>query len=1242
MPFPTGEKATLQTIDLSNEAIVKLLTPYSNKNITAKQAKIGVAEQRRKYDNSVYIFKQILKEVNDPNGAFSIDGAGGFSKLKVNTVDLTEIDNQIELATTEEEKVTLIQQREELVKRGVKQAERLAEILQFYDDNGIIDIRNIIEEDGSSKTNSEIDSNLFESLIELIDDYNDYINSKSLSQEDKVLMAKNSVMDGMYQTSARPENLIESQTSVDETTKPFKDKSEEAASAKDLKTFTPGNVENKIRAIVINQVGKEGIGICAVGTKSFSAWTAYCNHLLNRGNSLQQKNILINNTANGLNAFGNIRTLANVHAKDLSTVVDEDVLRAVLQVNQDKDAIIDISALLSLATDNAKELCLGKLNAGTKTIGMYIYGLSVGIPFNTIATLLMSPMGLTLKELLEGNVFNKQQNGFNTISSALNYLMIGPSKIFSKIYSDGFRQKITNDLFESLNNRFGSLMSIPGKSIHDAIARLAHNTTINLMDKVNWTKTQYKDAQILKEYLAIINSETAKDQDKEIAKNNYKDALQHNQILDQIINYFYQVDTIYDPETAKIKELANKQAGGNPNVPLQLRMLETLAGGADEMKTFGSILSSNNGVKTKLGEAMTFMRKLRQLVSNRHQANYERRVREWYMEPIYNNTQEGVQKGKRKDSAGGELAYPQSQSNNKWDLDFIKFMTDDDYALKQIQSYEKEKHSVNILDVIYNVPHFKGYLTGVALDYAGKKSVSAKYRAIEQLGDEGIKLLKATTSKDIESIYNKVNDLVGDKIRRKWMISKGLTFTVEPGQYFFTKNQEMIPATEPTTMFLGTDEGDATFKLWMENYVFPKITRGYNYDGSISHTLNSNMFIGDLQQVTTDRTPLHVTTNMYTLGINMMPRDDNERAILNGYRNSFNKLYYNSTKVQNKYTYQQLLWLYNQIVTLGKPGQNNLTSIFDDFVVKDELVKDYYNYVNDYDENGSIVYGMDVTKNELIRWIAPIRSAYSSNLEFIYTQDPTDGLKMKLHRKNRPNNTTPSEEMYDEEDYTSEEDWAYTTESLPYAKADDVGAIPKYKRYFLRGITASNNVEIYQDSIVLSNTDALKVRVLRDGSTYSRVELTPISNERSVIVNIIRNLPIADMIGKIIAFELKRPLYAVTSLKDLPKAITDSIKERTYSEDNIGGIPEELALQLDQALQESISNTISEIEAQRWDKPGIDAFINQFSQEVNKVLAGQPVKQTKIYTPGGWDQIIDKDYLTNLIQGIRNNIICSA
>ena len=55
---------------------------------------------------------------------------------------------------------------------------------------------------------------------------------------------------------------------------------------------------------------------------------------------------------------------------------------------------------------NAKELALSKLNASTKTIGMYIYGISIGMDFRDIAKILMSDTGGIITQLLNNNIFS--------------------------------------------------------------------------------------------------------------------------------------------------------------------------------------------------------------------------------------------------------------------------------------------------------------------------------------------------------------------------------------------------------------------------------------------------------------------------------------------------------------------------------------------------------------------------------------------------------------------------------------------------------------------------------------------------------------------------------------------------------------------------------------------------------------------------------------------------------------------
>jgi hypothetical protein len=67
-----------------------------------------------------------------------------------------------------------------------------------------------------------------------------------------------------------------------------------------------------------------------------------------------------------------------------------------------------MSALLSLSTDNAKELVLAKINAGVGTIGMYLYGLSLGMSFDAIYKIMTSPLAFRLAELTKGDVFNKE------------------------------------------------------------------------------------------------------------------------------------------------------------------------------------------------------------------------------------------------------------------------------------------------------------------------------------------------------------------------------------------------------------------------------------------------------------------------------------------------------------------------------------------------------------------------------------------------------------------------------------------------------------------------------------------------------------------------------------------------------------------------------------------------------------------------------------------------------------------
>lgn len=172
-----------------------------------------------------------------------------------------------------------------------------------------------------------------------------------------------------------------------------------------------------------------GIAICATGLKAFFGITQYSNFLLNYGTAEQQANLLIGGDHRGITIGGKTyKTLANIRSKDPNTITNSDVLEALASVDNDTDAALVLSALLSLATDNAKELALSKLNAGTKMIGMYIYGLSIGMDFESVANILMSDVGSVIKGVLDGDVFIGREEQLNVGPALFKYFDDGPSR----------------------------------------------------------------------------------------------------------------------------------------------------------------------------------------------------------------------------------------------------------------------------------------------------------------------------------------------------------------------------------------------------------------------------------------------------------------------------------------------------------------------------------------------------------------------------------------------------------------------------------------------------------------------------------------------------------------------------------------------------------------------------------------------------------------------------------------------
>ncbi len=405
-------------------------------------------------------------------------------------------------------------------------------------------------------------------LKSMINDHNLYLDS--LSRQKLTRVINNYTMNSMLVVASQPVNYTQAHVSVDATTGPLKEETKNSEEDSDPNPNVSGNFVSTYKRISSNQVGRDCIGICAVGLKAFFALTQYNNTLLNNGNSELQKKILLGQNGKGILVGDTVyKTVANIRAVDPNTITNDDVLSAMLSAENDEDAAIILSALLSLSTDNAKELALSKLNAAPGMIGMYIYGITIGIDFKTLAKIMMSNIGNTIYNLLNKNIFSNNF-GFNRVGDSLfKYFEEGPKSQLYKLADLGNSYTLVlSKLRKALNNR------VYTKEERDNIKKTGRDIKLSMNELV----VRYSNLNIpLQDKLKLI-------EDLKIPKgnSNYQEC---NYIFDFIQDYLMQKETIRL----------------NYN---DFNTIKTLAEGSEELRLLGSILSINQGVKTTSDELL--------------------------------------------------------------------------------------------------------------------------------------------------------------------------------------------------------------------------------------------------------------------------------------------------------------------------------------------------------------------------------------------------------------------------------------------------------------------------------------------------------------------------------------------------------------------------------------------------------------------------------------------------------------
>ena len=775
--------------------------------------------------------------------------------------------------------------------------------------------------------------NVLQQIKEIVDKHNLYI--KKVDKRTKEIMAKNLSYCRMFEIAGDPANQMEAQDSIDNSTKVIKgpEGAVKVTMTEEDKNQVSSNNETKsfpdpvsmVDSLQTNQVGKYDVSVAAKAVQACSMIQYAYDSLLN-SDAPEEKKRRLELPNGGYKIAGKQWTaIANLHDKtheetgkmqqpgfieDMLKVLDDETVEKI-------NSAIQNAAMLSVAVDNAKDLSLGKINAGPAMLGMYAYGITLGIDVVTLAKIINSPQGRAISKALSGNVFTGDM-GFSSALQAINFLNGQNLTRFltqfdyadnrgSKTLFNAFRNIAAKELSRDQNDKCAQeIQERTTKSITKVVEILLRkgqfDSYLNQIQKTSsWGYSEKQLFEALKEYNALIQ-------------------LWH----------------------------------GDEN---KKHDLEILSQGAEEIRVLGVLLGSNKGVKTKIEDGINFINTLENIISDRYKI----------MHP---------------DADESKLAALK--------IDYLRFCTDKEYMERCIDEYDKVKHTVNILQVVALCPHIFSYLRASIIPHAGFMSASSKYRSTQAVINSGIyNILGIRAAKDKSNSLKGLNNEINAMMLMQWLSDTQKVFYLPRGQrYFKSGTNELVvyEGKDPLPISLWTPEGLATFKLYMEQCILPKLKNS---------AFEDNKFVKNLSPFTLSQTGTRATVSAYTLTGNLLPKAGTaEEALLREYQAAFEtiknisfpyKEYKKDTSEGSTIgTYGDALYLYSEYVFGGRKGPNSLMALFEQG--NNELQKQFRKAKADMDKNRDF----KLTIMQKLRSMALMSNIFNPKYSYYYAVNNTD------------------------------------------------------------------------------------------------------------------------------------------------------------------------------------------------------------------------------------------------------------
>ena len=689
--------------------------------------------------------------------------------------------------------------------------------------------------------------------------------------------------------------------------------------------YSPSYISKMVKTFM---VGKDGIGIAANGEKVFFSLMYYYTDAIIKGDTEKLKKMLFNKefifgasqVTRNLIANVNLDYIQGVDMQTLSNarkfIQDQinslykgeykgreealvDAVQEQLSIGHDQALVI--SALLSAATDNAKELILSKIGADTKFMNMYIYCIVLGIPFSDISKFMTSPLATFIMEMTTENMYDEYAPVTFTGD---------PVRPIAKLLQEGLWNNapyvITKIMTKEQYVRcFLTGEDLPGISYHNIteVVGDAHYTQIKVK---RFLDLHYKLVKARRSILSSIDATMDYTSQSGVTISNSME-----ETFEKVIESL--------PESLKEETvLINNYVRKMTNQFVDIRT------GAKELTNLSTLLGLNQGIPVTLDDSLNKYVQIENIFIN------------------------GIKYSKAYEGLTDEEVQYAENLEIKEHFDFDRFMSDRKYRDVCVKMFENAKHTINIFDVITSIPHIWNLYNMWHASEVGKKAMTIKYKkALEAKQAIGsAKLTKGEISKMAQVIH--------DAGIYNWITSQNISIPIKKGQRYL-KDEKFVIADSDFNMKLNTHDGLATFKFWFESYALQSLRDNGTMDGSKNNAMQvalfNNQFIRNLvvstepNAFTGRRRPL-ITFNVDFQSISELGAS---RDLYNDISEDFGKL---SGYMFNNISYVDWFFLYNLVANKNMYGSLRIQPIFSTLKSKTKLIDTYDKEIGDSDYNG--------------------------------------------------------------------------------------------------------------------------------------------------------------------------------------------------------------------------------------------------------------------------------------------------